>query len=113
MRGFIDCWTHASDFWNYVGYNYFFTVKNSLATHKNLFQPRKNYVDKTEDVLPIAERFKEMNEQWMQIVRGLGSNSAQRDTKGQLRLDLASSTSSYPHQQNALPNGQSQNAYYP
>jgi hypothetical protein len=104
LRGFIDYWTHASDFWNYVGYNYFFTVKNSLATNKRFFEPRKNYVDRTEDVLPIAERFKEMNEQRVQIVRGLGSNSVQRDTKGQLRLRPGLIDVFLSYQQNALPN---------
>ena len=37
LRGYFDYWSHASDLWNYLGYNYVFTVFNFLKYPPSAF----------------------------------------------------------------------------
>ena len=69
LRGTFDYWTHASDFWNYLGYNFVFTVFNFLKyPPEHFFEPRKISEDHQADIPPIPDRFT-MRDQSMQIIR--------------------------------------------
>jgi hypothetical protein len=86
LRGYFDYWSHASDFWNYLGYNYVFTVFNSLKYPPGrFFEARRNSEDETLDVPPIPERFK-FQEQSMQLIRILLQFSVEKDAKGGLSI---------------------------
>jgi hypothetical protein len=58
LRGYLDYWSHASDLWNYIGYNYVFTVFNFIKyPPQHFFEARRNSEDLTAELPPIPERF--------------------------------------------------------
>jgi hypothetical protein len=89
LRGYFDYWSHASDLWNYIGYNYVFTVFNLLKyPPERFFEARRNSEDQTSDVPPIPERFT-FREQSMQLVRSLFQSSVEKDAQGELSIKPA------------------------
>jgi hypothetical protein len=86
LRGYFDYWSHASDLWNYLGYNYVFTVFNFLKNPpERFFEARRNSEDQMWDVPPIPERFT-FPEQSMQIIRSFFQFSVEKDTKGEFSI---------------------------
>jgi lysophospholipase L1-like esterase len=89
LRGYCDYWSHASDLWNYIGYNYAFTVFNFLQyPPEHFFEARKNSEDQTPDNPAIPERFT-FREQSMQILRAIFQYSVEKDAKKDFRIKPA------------------------
>jgi len=93
LRGYFDCWTHASDLWNYIGYNCDFTVFNPfIYPPERFFEARKKSNDEAyqdTEVPPIPERFKPLKEKNMQIIRSIFQYCVERDAEGELRIKPA------------------------
>jgi lysophospholipase L1-like esterase len=93
LRGYFDHWIHASDLWNYIGYNYLFTVFNPLIyPPEHFFEARKksdNEAYQYTNVPPIPERFMPLGEQSMQIIRSVFQNRVKRDLKGDFKITPA------------------------
>ena len=89
LRGYFDYWSHASDLWNYLGYNYVFTVFNFLKNPpERFFEARRNSEDQMWDVPPIPERFT-FQEQSMQIIRSFFQFSVEKDAAGEFSIKPA------------------------
>jgi lysophospholipase L1-like esterase len=93
LRGNLDYWTHASDLWNYIGYNYVFTVFNPLIDPPERFsEARKKSDDEAYQdtkVLPIPDRFMTLREKNMQIIRSLFQYRVESDAQGELKMKPA------------------------
>ena len=89
LRGYFDYWSHASDLWNYIGYNHVFTVFNFLKyPPERFFEARRDSKDETPDLSPIPERFTFL-EQSMQIIRTFFHFCVEKDAKGEFRINSA------------------------
>jgi hypothetical protein len=89
LRGYFDYWAHASDQWNYLGYNHVFTVFNFLKyPPERFFEARRNSEDQMWDNPPIPERFT-FREQSMQILRSIFESSVEKDAKEEFRIKPA------------------------
>lgn len=89
LRGYIDYWSHASDLWNYIGYNFVFTVFNFLKyPPERFFEARKASQDQQPDIPPIPDRFT-LNEQNMEIVRSFARYAVEKDANGEFRIKPA------------------------
>jgi hypothetical protein len=90
LRAYFDHWTHASDLWNYVGYNYIFTIFNPLRNPpERFFEPRKKSNDdgnQSMGVPPIPERFMPLKERSMELIRRAFQYSVERDATGEFKL---------------------------
>jgi lysophospholipase L1-like esterase len=87
LRGYFDYLSYASDLWNYIGYNYLFTVFNSLKTPpERFFEARKNSQDQEGNVPPIPERFT-LPEQGMWIIRTFLKSFVKEDAQGELSIN--------------------------
>lgn len=90
LRGYFDYWTHASDLWNYIGYNYLFTVFDPLKyPPERFFTPVRKLDDEAYQntaLLPIPERFLHLKEQSMQIIRSVFQNRVISDPRGELSI---------------------------
>jgi len=93
LRAYFDHWTHASDLWNYVGYNYVFTVFNPLRyPPERFFEARKKSNDdgnQSTGVPPIPERFILLRERSMELIRHAFQYSVERDAKGEFKIKPA------------------------
>jgi hypothetical protein len=86
LRGYLDYWSHASDLWNYIGYNYVFTVFNFIKyPPEHFFEARRNSEDLVGELPPIPQRFT-FQEQSMQIVRSLFQFSVEKSAGGELGI---------------------------
>jgi hypothetical protein len=88
LRGYFDYWSHASDLWNYLGYNYVVTVFNLLKNPERFFEARRNSEDQMWVVPPIPERFT-FQEQSMQIIRSFFQFSVEKDAAGEFSIKPA------------------------
>jgi hypothetical protein len=87
IRGYFDFWSHASDLWNYIGYNYVFTVFNSLKEPpERFYEARSSSQDQEGDVLPIPQRFS-LPGQSMRILRMFIHLRVEKDAKGDFRIN--------------------------
>lgn len=107
LRGYFDYWTHASDLWNYIGYNYLFTVFNPLKYPPDRsFYPIRKLDDEAYQgavILPIPERFMRLKEQSMQIIRSVFQNRVIGDARGEFMVSPAVSESFTRDAQAASP----------
>jgi hypothetical protein len=86
LRGYFDFWSHASDLWNYLGYNFLFTVFNPLQyPPERFFEPRKNSTDTMGNLLEIPARFMPYEKE-MVIVRSYGQVAVEKAGDAQLRI---------------------------
>ena len=103
LRGYLDYGTHASDLWNYIGYNYLFTVFNFIKyPPEHFFEARRNSEDLMPEIPPIPQRFT-LQEQSMQIIRSFFKSSVEKDTKGELHIKPAVSDAFMRDAQVAFP----------
>jgi hypothetical protein len=86
LRGYLDYRSHASDLWNYIGYNHVFTVFNFMKyPPERFFELRRISEDPVWEVPPVPERFT-LHDQSMQIIRSFFTSSVEKDAKGELRI---------------------------
>ena len=92
-RVWLDRLLHYRDFWNYVGYNWVFTVATPYTPRlPGLLFPKKTFVDNETDydALPFGQRFRsEINEPEMRIVRGFTELAYRHDADGRWNLEAA------------------------
>jgi hypothetical protein len=89
LCGYLDFWSHASDWWNYLGYNFVFTVVCPLKyPPETFFEPRKHSIEPTPpDVPPIPARFT-YPEQSMEIARSF-ARAPEKESKGGFKIKRA------------------------
>ncbi len=102
LRGTFDYWTHASDLWNYLGYNFVFTVFNFLKFPEHFFEPRKISEDQQPDIPPIPDRFT-LRIQSMQIIRTFARYAVEKGPNGELRIKPAVSEAFLREAREAIP----------
>ena len=88
LRGMLESVFYHTDFWNWVGYNYFFTVPNVFTQMPFTIHtaPRKRFPDPVEHAIvrPLAERYQHNIDGEVNITRGVMLTACERNADGTL-----------------------------